>query len=263
MPIATSVAATVSAIVAAVADSGSPMTSSVPTASVTFAPWRMAPSNPKIPTRKPARSIEMAFAPTAGANGVDPDDPAPIAHAINRLASPATTSVASAVGATIYRVLTGVPSRACRLRRTICSGEYGQKSSLEWGEVRVRMREVETDDAPPSIGPFSQGIIDDGTLYVSGQGPVDPDTEAIIDSDDVRDQTRQTLENIEAVLDAADCSLDDVVKTTVFVRDMDDYDDINDVYGELMSAPYPARSAVEVQDLPIDIDVEIEAIASL
>jgi 2-iminobutanoate/2-iminopropanoate deaminase len=125
------------------------------------------------------------------------------------------------------------------------------------------MREVETDDAPPSIGPFSQGIIDDGTLYVSGQGPVDPDTEAIIDSDYVRDQTRQTLENIEAVLEAADCSLDDVVKTTVFVRDMDDYDDINDVYGELMSAPYPARSAVEIQDLPIDIDVEIEAIASL
>jgi 2-iminobutanoate/2-iminopropanoate deaminase len=125
------------------------------------------------------------------------------------------------------------------------------------------MREVETDDAPGSIGPFSQGIIDDGKLYVSGQGPVDPDSGDIIDSDDIRDQTRQTLENIEAVLEAADLSLDDVVKTTVFVRDMDDYDEINEVYGELMSDPYPARSAVEIQDLPIDIDVEIEAIASL
>ncbi|WP_135855356.1 Rid family detoxifying hydrolase [Halorussus salinus] len=123
------------------------------------------------------------------------------------------------------------------------------------------MEEISTDDAPPSIGPFSQAIRDGDRIYVSGQGPIDPETEEIIEGD-VRDQTARTLENVEAVLDAAGKSLDDVVKATVFVMDMDDYDDINDVYGEYMSAPYPARSAVQVEDLPVDIDVEIEVVAS-
>ena len=123
------------------------------------------------------------------------------------------------------------------------------------------MEELPTDDAPPSIGPFSQGIRDGDKIYVSGQGPIDPESEEIIDGD-VRDQTARTLENIEAVLSSAGKSLDDVVKATVFVMDMDDYDDINDVYGEYMSDPYPARSAVQVEELPVDIDVEIEVVAS-
>jgi hypothetical protein len=75
--------------------------SSWPTASETFAPWSTAPANPRIPTRKPARMTEIAFAPTAGAKGVDPEEPAPIAHAMNRLASAATSSVASSVASTI------------------------------------------------------------------------------------------------------------------------------------------------------------------
>ena len=123
------------------------------------------------------------------------------------------------------------------------------------------MQEVSTDNAPESIGPYSQAIIDDGKIYVSGQGPIDPESGEIIDGD-VEEQTQRTLENIEAVLAAADASLDDVVKSTVFVMDMDDYDRINDVYGDYMSEPYPARSAVQVADLPVDIDVEIEVIAS-
>lgn len=123
------------------------------------------------------------------------------------------------------------------------------------------MRELSTDDAPPSIGPFSQGIEDGDRIYVSGQGPIDPETEEIIDGDAAA-QTERTLENIDAVLRAADCSLDDVVKATVFLRDMDDYDDVNDVYGEYMSAPYPARSAVQVGRLPVPIDVEIEVVAA-
>jgi len=122
--------------------------------------------------------------------------------------------------------------------------------------------EISTDDAPPSIGPFSQAIRHDGTVYVSGQGPVDPDSGEIV-GEDVREQTARTLENIDAVLTAADASLGDVVKATVFVRDMDDYDDVNDVYAEYMSDPFPARSAVEVADLPIDIDVEIEVVAAV
>ncbi|WP_435320726.1 RidA family protein [Haloarchaeobius sp. TZWSO28] len=124
------------------------------------------------------------------------------------------------------------------------------------------MQPISTDEAPGAIGPYSQGIIDGETVYVSGQGPVDPETGEIV-SDDIREQTRRTLENVGAVLEAGGSSLDDVVKATVFVRDMADYEAVNEVYGEYMSDPYPARSAVQIVDLPIDIDVEIEAIATL
>lgn len=123
------------------------------------------------------------------------------------------------------------------------------------------MEELSTPDAPASIGPFSQGIVDGDRIYVSGQGPVDPSSGEIIDADDVETQTRRTLDNIEAVLAAGGATLDDVVKTTVFVRDMDSYDAVNDVYDEAFASPFPARSAIEVSDLPIDIDVEIEAVA--
>lgn len=122
------------------------------------------------------------------------------------------------------------------------------------------MQEIQTDDAPASIGPYSQGIVDGDRIYVSGQGPVDPSTGEIV-GETIEEQTERTLENVAAVIEAAGASLDDVVKATVFVQDMDDYDAVNDVYGEYMSAPYPARSAVEVADLPIEIGVEIEVIA--
>jgi 2-iminobutanoate/2-iminopropanoate deaminase len=123
------------------------------------------------------------------------------------------------------------------------------------------MREITTADAPASIGPYSQGVVDGDTIYVSGQGPVDPESGDIV-GDTIEAQTDRTLENVAAILDAADVSLDDVVKTTVFVRNMDDYESVNERYGEYMTEPYPARSAVEIADLPIDIDVEIEAVAT-
>lgn len=122
------------------------------------------------------------------------------------------------------------------------------------------MREVTTDRAPASIGPFSQGIISGDKIYVSGQGPVDPESGEIIEGD-IAVQTERTIENIAAVLEAAGASLEDVVKATVFVMDMDDYSEINGVYGSYMSEPYPARSAVQVEDLPVDIGVEIEVVA--
>lgn len=124
------------------------------------------------------------------------------------------------------------------------------------------MKEIQTDEAPPSIGPFSQGIRDGDRIYVSGQGPIDPATGDIVADGDIRKQTARTLENVDAVLRAADRSLDDVVKATVFVQNMADYDAINDVYGDYMTEPYPARSAIQVEDLPVDIGVEIEVIAS-
>ncbi|ELZ04727.1 endoribonuclease L-PSP [Natrialba chahannaoensis JCM 10990] len=122
------------------------------------------------------------------------------------------------------------------------------------------MEEVSTADAPASIGPFSQGLIDDGRVYVSGQGPIDPETGEIV-GDDIKAETHRTMKNIGAVLEAADSSLDDIVKATVFVRNMDDYNAINEVYETYLSDPYPARSAVEIDDLPVDIGVEIEVIA--
>ena len=124
------------------------------------------------------------------------------------------------------------------------------------------MEELATEDAPASIGPFSQGVRDGDTIYVSGQGPIDPNSGDVV-SQDVGEQTARTLENIDAVLQVADCSLDDVVKTTVFASDMRYYDAVNEVYGEYVSEPYPARSAVEVVKLPVDIKVEIEAVATL
>ncbi|NLV15230.1 Rid family detoxifying hydrolase [Haloarcula argentinensis] len=122
------------------------------------------------------------------------------------------------------------------------------------------MEELTTDDAPDSIGPYSQGIASGDRIYVSGQGPVDPDTGEVLQGTP-GEQTRRTLQNVAAVLQAGGASLDDVVKSTVFVKDMRYYDEVNEVYGELMSPPYPARSAVEVVKLPVDIDVEIEVVA--
>lgn len=123
------------------------------------------------------------------------------------------------------------------------------------------MEEIETDRAPSAIGPYSQGIKDDGRVYVSGQGPVDPETGDVV-SDDVGEQTARTIENIAAILDAAGASLDDVLKANVYVTDMDNYEAVNEVYAEYVDEPYPARAAVEVSRLPIDIEVEIEVVAT-
>lgn len=122
------------------------------------------------------------------------------------------------------------------------------------------MEEISTDDAPDSIGPFSQAIRSGARIFVSGQGPVDPATGDLCNGD-IKAETAQTLDNIDAILTAADSSLDAVVKATIFVQDMNDYDDINHVYRQYMSEPYPARSAIQVEDLPVDIGVEIEVIA--
>ena len=123
------------------------------------------------------------------------------------------------------------------------------------------MEEISTDEAPESIGPYSQAIRHGETIHVSGQGPANPETREV-ETDDVREQTARTLENIEAILEAADSSLADVIKANVYVTDMGDYEAVNEVYAEYMSEPFPARCAVEVSDLPIDIGVEIEVVAA-
>lgn len=122
------------------------------------------------------------------------------------------------------------------------------------------MEEVYTPNAPEPIGPYSQAIRDGDTIYVSGQGPADPESREV-EVSGIRAETAQVLDNAAAVLDAAGASLDQVVKANVYLRDMGDYDDVNDVYAEYFSPPYPARAAVEVADLPIDVGVEIEFVA--
>lgn len=124
------------------------------------------------------------------------------------------------------------------------------------------MEEIHSDDAPSSIGPYSQAIKTGDTVYVSGQGPADPDSREV-EAETIEAETAQTLENVAAILEAAGTSLDNVVKANVYVTDMANYDAVNEVYSEYMSDPFPARCAVEVSDLPIDIGVEIEVVATL
>lgn len=122
---------------------------------------------------------------------------------------------------------------------------------------------IATDEAPQALGPYSQARVHGDTVYVAGQGPLNPDT-GEIDSEDIREQTRQTLENCAAILDAAGVTLDDVVTTTVFLTDLSDYDGFNEAYEAAFDEPYPSRSTVEVSDLIRDgMRVEIEVVAAL
>lgn len=120
--------------------------------------------------------------------------------------------------------------------------------------------EIKTGGAPGAIGPYSQGIKTGGLVFTSGQIPIDPATGAIPQSAEA--QAVQALENVKAVLAAAGAELADVVKVTVFIRDMNDFLKINEVYARFFAAPYPARSCVEVSRLPKDVLVEIEAVAA-
>ena len=121
---------------------------------------------------------------------------------------------------------------------------------------------LKTDKAPAAIGPYSQGLDHGNIVLTSGQLPIDPVTGTF--SDNIEVQARQSLMNVKAVVEAAGLTVADIVKTTVFVKNMDDFGKVNAVYGKFFDefkAPYPARSCVEVARLPKDAGVEIEAIA--
>lgn len=121
---------------------------------------------------------------------------------------------------------------------------------------------IHTDSAPAAIGPYSQAIQIGDLLFVSGQVPIDPSTGAIVEGD-VKAQAQQSLNNLKAILNAAGTNMGAVVKTTVFLADMNDFAAMNEVYAQFFQEPYPARSAVQVARLPKDAKVEIEAIAQL
>jgi 2-iminobutanoate/2-iminopropanoate deaminase len=121
---------------------------------------------------------------------------------------------------------------------------------------------VSTPQAPKAIGPYSQAVIHNGIVYLSGQIAIDPATNQLIDGDVVA-QTHRVLANLKAVLEEAGSSLEAVVKTTVFLKDMADFPKMNEVYGQYFSANAPARSTVQAAKLPRDVAVEIDAIAAV
>ncbi|MCR4319918.1 MAG: RidA family protein [Candidatus Brocadiaceae bacterium] len=119
---------------------------------------------------------------------------------------------------------------------------------------------ISTKNAPAAIGPYSQAIKVGNLVFVSGQIPIVPATGEILRGD-IKLQTRQALENLKHILEAAGSCIDNVVKTTVFMKDLNDYTSINDVYKEFFTNKPPARAAVQAARLPRDVSVEIEAIA--
>jgi len=124
----------------------------------------------------------------------------------------------------------------------------------------MKRKTVSTSRAPAAIGPYSQAVVAaDQFVYTAGQIPIDPRTGQIVDEDIVV-QTRQALQNLQSVLEAAGSGLSAVIKTTVFLKDMNDFAAMNDVYQEFFPEAPPARSAVEVARLPKDVRVEIEAV---
>ncbi len=124
----------------------------------------------------------------------------------------------------------------------------------------MRKELIHTDAAPKAIGPYSQAIKAGGVVYCSGQIPLDPSTMSVIEGS-VADQTRRVLRNLDAVLNAAGSSLGQIVKTTVFLRDMNDFAEMNAAYGEFFQEQPPARATVQVARLPKDVAVEIDCIA--
>ena len=121
---------------------------------------------------------------------------------------------------------------------------------------------VSTEKAPKALGPYSQAIKAGGFVWCSGQIPIDPAAGAVT-ATTIEGQTRQAIENLKQVLEAAGAGLDRVVKTTVFIKDMNDFAALNAVYAELFGDTKPARSCVEVARLPKDVKLEIEAVAAL
>ncbi len=123
----------------------------------------------------------------------------------------------------------------------------------------MMMTIVNTENAPAAIGPYSQAIKANGFIYTSGQIPMTPDGKLV--TGDIHEQTRLVLTNLNAVLEAAGSSLQNIVKTTIYLTDMDDFIAVNTIYAEFFGTSFPARSTVAVKTLPKNVNIEIDAVA--
>ncbi len=121
-------------------------------------------------------------------------------------------------------------------------------------------RIIETPNAPKAIGPYSQAVEINGTLYISGQVPLDPETMKVVYGG-IKEQTVQVMKNIGAILEAAGYTFRDVVKSTCLLSDMNDFQDMNEIYGQFYTENQPARAAFAVKDLPLGVLIEIETVA--
>jgi len=120
---------------------------------------------------------------------------------------------------------------------------------------------VNTSKAPAPIGPYNQAVLSGGTLYISGQIPIDPNTGNLIEGD-IKKETKQSMKNLEAILQEADMTFENVVKTSIFLADMNQFSEVNEVYGQYFNQETaPARETVEVANLPKFVNVEISMIA--
>lgn len=126
----------------------------------------------------------------------------------------------------------------------------------------MAIKPINTDNAPAAIGPYSQAVVAGGMLYASGQIPLDPATGEIV-GEDMAAQTKQALDNLKAVVEAAESTMANVVKVTIYITDMKQFAVVNEIYGTYFSAPYPARACVQVSELPRGVDVEMDAIVQL
>ncbi len=129
------------------------------------------------------------------------------------------------------------------------------------GETTLMKRVVSTDDAPAAVGAYSQATTNGDLVFTAGQIPLTPDGE-LLDDAPIAEQTRRSLRNVEAILDAEGCSMDDVLKVTVFLADIGDFEEMNETYAGFFETDPPARSAMEVANLPKGVAVEIEAVAA-
>lgn len=119
---------------------------------------------------------------------------------------------------------------------------------------------ISTLKAPTAIGPYSQGVISGSYIYTSGQLPIDPDTKTI--PEDIAGQTKQALKNLQAILEAGGAGLDNIVKVTILLTDINTFEIVNDIYETFFSPPYPARTCYAVSALPFGVAIEIDAIAA-
>ena len=124
------------------------------------------------------------------------------------------------------------------------------------------MEQINTKNAPAAIGPYSQAIKVNGMLFCSGQIPLNPETGKLVDGD-ISAQTKQVMSNLKAVLVEAGGDLSNIVKTTILLKDLEDFKVVNEIYGSYFKEPFPARATFEVARLPMDSNIEIEAVAAL